>query len=134
MNYQELVILLPCHGLEDFPIHHEGDQADGLLASWTAMWHPALFTSTQKMPAWARVDDPPEELSERLIIIPDVAQEELQTGFVQRAKEEGATVIRRKNERQAILDAALAPLDSFDPDQVLAFLGADHPHALGVTP
>ena len=35
---QELIILLPCHSLEDFPLHHEGEDAEGLLASWTALW------------------------------------------------------------------------------------------------
>ncbi|MFT7641575.1 MAG: alpha-mannosidase [Pirellulaceae bacterium] len=116
MKYQELVILLPCHGLEDFPIHHEGQQANGLLACWTAMWHPALLAACQKMPTWARVDDPPEDLAQRLIIIPEVSQDELQTGFVQRAKDEGAIVVRRKHDRDEILAAALKPLDSFDPD------------------
>ncbi|MFT7640281.1 MAG: alpha-mannosidase, partial [Pirellulaceae bacterium] len=116
MKYLELVILLPCHGLEDFPIHHEGQQANGLLACWTSMWHPALLASTQKMPIWARVDDPPEELAQRLIIIPEVSLEELQTGFVERAKEEGAVVVRRKHERAEILEAALKPLDSYDPE------------------
>jgi hypothetical protein len=41
MKFQELLILLPCHSLEDFPTYHEGDDAHSLLASW---WppHPEL--------------------------------------------------------------------------------------------
>ena len=29
MKYRENIILLPCHSLEDFPLHHEGDDAQG---------------------------------------------------------------------------------------------------------
>ncbi len=46
MTYRETCILLPCHSLEDFPMHHEGADADGLLAAWTALWHPALLAQT----------------------------------------------------------------------------------------
>ena len=45
MKYQELIILLPCHSLEDFPTYHEGDDAHSLLASWSALWHPALLAA-----------------------------------------------------------------------------------------
>ncbi len=58
MKYRESIILLPCHSLEDFPTHHEGDDAQGLLANWSALWHPALIASSESVPAWHRVDDP----------------------------------------------------------------------------
>jgi alpha-mannosidase len=60
MKYEDLLILLPCHSLEDFPTHHSGDEAAGLLAGWSALWHPALIASTQKMPSWFRADSPPD--------------------------------------------------------------------------
>ena len=34
MKFTELTVLLPCHSLEDFPVYHEGAQADELLAAW----------------------------------------------------------------------------------------------------
>ena len=40
MSYEEVAILLDCPTLEDFPVHHEGKEAESLLASWTALWHP----------------------------------------------------------------------------------------------
>ncbi|MCA9156441.1 MAG: hypothetical protein KDA38_16730, partial [Planctomycetales bacterium] len=61
MKYQELIILLPCHSLEDFPTHHSGEDAEGLLAAWTALWHPALIAAVESMPTWYRVDTPPEQ-------------------------------------------------------------------------
>lgn len=124
MKYQQLVILLPCHSLEDFPLHHEGDEAEGLLANWTAMWHPALIQSAGAMPSWARVDDPPEELAGRLLLIPSVSAAEVPAGFTSRAKDEDAVVVRRKQHRREVLDEALAPLETppLDDELVADFL------------
>ena len=36
MQLEELIILLPCHSLEDFPLYLEADDADDLLATWSA--------------------------------------------------------------------------------------------------
>lgn len=114
MKYQELLILLPCHSLEDFPTYHEGDDADSLLACWTAMWHPSLLASAGTKPSWARVDAPPAEIANRLLVVPTVAASQMPTGFAQRAKEEGATLVRRLVKRSEIVAAALAPLDGGD--------------------
>ncbi len=114
MKYEELIILLPCHSLEDFPLYHEGEDADGLLASWSAMWHPALLASAKALPTWFRVDDPPENLANRLVIVPSVSMQELPTGFTQRAKEEGACLIRKKHDRAEIVSLALEMLDGGD--------------------
>jgi hypothetical protein len=94
---------LPCHSLEDFPLHHQGEEAEGLLANWTALWHPALLASAAGVPRWQRVDNPPDRLANRLVLIPSVSTPDLPTGFVQRAAGEGACVIRRKRDRQEIL-------------------------------
>jgi len=93
MTYQETCILLPCHSLEDFPMHHTGGRADGLLAAWTALWHPALWDATQAAPNWYRADTPPDNLEHRLLMVPGIAEEELPVGFVDRARKEGAVVI-----------------------------------------
>lgn len=129
MRFQELVILLPCHSLEDFPQHHEGDDAAGLLAAWTSLWHPALIAAANSAPTWSRVDDTPANLTERLLVVPTVSGSELPTGFVQRAQSEGACLIRNQTDRASIVAAALEQLDGgdrgIDPE-----LAADF-HALG---
>jgi len=102
MKFQELIILLPCHSLEDFPQHHEGDEAAGLLANWTALWHPALLATAKSAPQWYRVDDPPADLEDRLILIPSVSIDQIATGFPQRAKEAGACVLRGLQDRAEI--------------------------------
>ncbi len=126
MKYTELNILLPCHSLEDFPVHHEGDEAEGLLANWTALWHPALIASCGKPPTWERIDDPPEDLAGRLLLSPAVSSGELPTGFAQRAQSHDAVLIRNKLDRNEILAAALEPLDGgdagVDADLVADFL------------
>ncbi len=125
MPYQEIAILLPCHSLEDFPTHYEGDDAQGLLAGWTALWHPLLLADVGTMPKWYRVDSPPEELAERLLVIPSVAVADLPTGFAQRAKDAGACVVRRKGNRAEILEQALKPFEGaekFDADLAADFL------------
>jgi len=111
MKFQELSILLPCHSLEDFPQHHEDEEADGLLANWTALWHPALIASAEAAPTWHRVDHPPERLEDRLIVVPSVSVDRLAAEFPQRAKDEGACLIRRQQDRREILERAWAVFD-----------------------
>lgn len=111
MKYEELLILLPCHSLEDFPLHHEGDDAAGLLASWTGMWHPALLAAAGALPTWCRVDSPPANLANRLLVLPSVGASQLPTGFAQRAKSEGACLIRKETDREKVVAQALEPLD-----------------------
>jgi len=116
MKFQELIILLPCHSLEDFPQHHHGEEAAGLLANWTALWHPALIASAATAPSWYRIDDPPEELSNRLILVPSVSSDQLPTGFADRAKESGACLVRRLQDRQEIIRQAFDHADELAKD------------------
>jgi alpha-mannosidase len=129
MKYQQLIIALPCHSLEDFPLYHTGENAEGLLAGWTAQWHPALIATAEGIVTWCRCDTPPEEVANKLIVIPSVGASELPTGFAQRAKEQGGVVIRKESERAKIVATALAELDGGDGG-VPADLAADF-HALG---
>lgn len=57
-HYSRLLIVLPCHSLEDFPTHHRGLLAADLLAHWTAIWHPALVASAAVKPDWQQADNP----------------------------------------------------------------------------
>jgi alpha-mannosidase len=126
MPYQELLILLPCHSLEDFPTYHEGDDAQSLLASWSALWHPELIASAGKMPKWQRIEDVPQEVSQRLIVVPTVCVSRLPTGFAQRVKEEGGCLVRKTVDRAEIVAAALAGLggrsENLDPELAADFL------------
>lgn len=124
MNVEELLILLPCHSLEDFPTYHEGDDAQSLLASWSALWRPELVAAAAKAPEWKRVEDPPSDLRGRIIVVPTVCRDRLPTGFAQRVKQDGGLLIRGKTSREEIVEAALAFLGDNQP-RVEAELAAD---------
>ena len=124
MKFSELIILLPCHSLEDFPTYQEGEQAEGLLAAWSALWHPALLVSAEKLPTWFRADTPPEELAGRLVIVPQASEAMLSAGWASGAAEAGAHVVRKLHRRDEIVAAALAGLDD-GPGAVDAELAAD---------
>ena len=126
MKYQELLILLPCHSLEDFPTYPEGDDAQSLLCSWSALWHPVLLANAGQAPAWRRIEDPPQEVKDRLIVVPSVCVPRLPTGFAQRVKDEGGCIVRKTASRQEIVEAALTPLGEgvppVDPELAADFL------------
>lgn len=111
MTFEELIILLPCHSLEDFPLHHEAETADGLLSAWVALWHPALVAAAGRTVSWQRAEYPPETLAGRLIVIPEVSEPLLMAGWPARAAKEGACVIRKIGTLDEIVAAALAELD-----------------------
>lgn len=123
MKIAELVVLIPCHGLEDFPQDHEGEEADSLLAAWSALWHPALMAAAGSAPHWFRVDTPPGDIAGRVIAVPSVGQERLPAGFSSRCKADGALLIRKFKNRAELVAAALAALD--ESPVVSADLAAD---------
>ena len=110
MKFQELLILLPCHSLEDFPTFHEGDDAHSLLASWSALWHPELLAAAGQAATWRRIEDPPSDLKDKLIVVPSICAQKLPTGFAQRCKDEGGLLIRKTADRGEIVETALAAL------------------------
>ncbi|HJT34442.1 MAG TPA: hypothetical protein VJ783_20590, partial [Pirellulales bacterium] len=121
--YTELAILLPCHSLEDFPVYQEGQEAEGLLSAWSALWHPALLAAAGRLPTWYRADNPPDEVAGRLYIVPPPSEPLLLAGWANRAADGGAVVVRKLHRRQEMLAAALAGCD--EPKQVDVALAAD---------
>ncbi|MEX0676141.1 MAG: hypothetical protein WD063_03650 [Pirellulales bacterium] len=123
MTFTELTVLLPCHSLEDFPIYHEGAAADELLAAWCALWHPVLLAGVRAVPTWHRIDTPPEVLSGRLFAVPPFCLDRLPAGFVARAENEGARLVRESS-RDAAVAAALEGLDraAVEPELCADFL------------
>ena len=100
MKFTELTVLLPCHSLEDFPVYYEGAQADELLCAWCSLWHPALLASAAAVPAWHRIDVPPETFSGRLMTIAPSCLDRLPAGYVARAKNEGGWLVHETSPRR----------------------------------
>ncbi len=113
MKFTELTVLLPCHSLEDFPLYYEGTQADELLAAWCSLWHPALLASAAAVPAWHRIDVPPETFSGRLMTITPSCLDRLPAGYTARARNEGGWIVHETS-RDAAVAAALQGLDGGD--------------------
>ncbi|MGI8980223.1 MAG: hypothetical protein ACR2FY_13440 [Pirellulaceae bacterium] len=120
MTYQELLILLPCHSLEDFPTYHEGDDAHGLLSAWSAMWQPELLANSGQAPTWKRIEDVPTEVKDRLIVVPSMCASRLPTGFAQRVKDEGGCLVKKTTSRAEVVAAALQPIGGPKVDAELA--------------
>jgi alpha-mannosidase len=112
MKLTELIVLLPCHSLEDFPTYHTGEAAEGLMAAWSALWHPRLLAAALKTPGWRRADDPPTPAEGLLVVIPTVAEYELPTDYIGSATAAGAAVTHGVVQRKVIVERALAALNS----------------------
>lgn len=108
MPYQEVAILLGCHGFDDFPIHHDGEDAESLLVSWTALWHPQLIAETGKMPTWHRVDDPPEERQDRFWVVPRPYAGQLHPRVVREVETQGGAVSRTPTTQAEVISTAFA--------------------------
>ncbi|HEY2881560.1 MAG TPA: hypothetical protein VGJ15_03990, partial [Pirellulales bacterium] len=106
----DLAIVLPSHSLDDFPGHLRGQQASGLLAACTALWHPALLAAAGKLPGFVRADQPPEPVAGAVAVVPEISQAILGRDYVDRARAVGAIVVENALTRQAIASAALNAL------------------------
>ena len=113
--FTDLVIALPCAGLDDFPTEYRGTDAENLLACWTGLWHPALIKQTSSIPeiqstletsGFWQADD---ELRAPLIVVPNVSSVALDSATVMgwTAKCD-ALILENLSERQQIIDQATA--------------------------
>lgn len=112
MTYNDIVILIPCHSLEDFPTELEEKDAESLLNAFAVAWHPKLLASSRVIPSWHRSDEPPQFLADRLLLIPKTSEDWLPYGWIEEAESNGATVVSGKIHRDEIAEAALQPLHS----------------------
>ena len=119
MAYQQLITLLPCHSLDDFPFHLEGESAAEILAGYCALWHPALIHAARTVPTWRR-----SELGEEvnwessLVTLPQICRDDMPGYFVDELRGAGATVIDcgEVGDERALIDCALQAID--DPAEV----------------
>ena len=125
MPPEGLILVLPCHGAEDFPLDLRGDEAEGLRAAWSMLWHPALIDAAKVVPTFASAYDLPTEVAGRLIVVPDLVRESLPDDWVENARREGAYVVEGVADRATGIAAAWAATDidppSIDPEVVADF-------------
>src|SRR6516165_288534 len=131
MSYEDLIVLIPCHSLEDFPTELGEDDAASLLNAFAVAWHPALLASAKLLPRWHRADDPPDATQKRLILVPTSCESWVPAGWAQRVSSEGCVVIRGISDRTAMISAAVAPLGeavAIDSDLAADFLALGFCH------
>jgi len=110
MPVSEVVVFLPCHSLEDFPTHHEGAQAEGLLAAFTGVWRPEVIARCGKLPTQRRADEAVGEVEGRLLVIPGVCEKSIPPGVYTKAQRQGAVVVKAPADRQEVVAASLAAI------------------------
>ena len=119
-------LLAPCHGLEDFPLYHTGDDAASLLACWTSLWHPVLLAGAKKLPRVERCDYPPDELGNSLFVLPKPCEFELAEDLPAEIEAVDSKLIRGETvQRKTILNEALRDCEvpeNLDPELVRDFL------------
>ena len=124
-KYSQSFVVLPCHSLEDFPIHHRGSQAAELLANWTALWHPALIAATEQKPDWHPADvnefefdndagvgdatrqDTTTNTGVFLVLIPGSAEAIVDPHLLTNLETHSAIVIKNQSSRAEIIETAL---------------------------
>ncbi|MEZ6116086.1 MAG: hypothetical protein R3C28_05875 [Pirellulaceae bacterium] len=76
----QIAVLLPYHGFDDFPARAENQLADNLLACWTALWHPALILASERAPQWIHRDALDAD-SPQLVVVPYFSRSEIGEQF-----------------------------------------------------
>jgi alpha-mannosidase len=124
MAYEDLIVLIPSHSLEDFPTEANDAQAASLLNSFIIPWHPQFIAEAGVIPRWHRADTPPEISANRLIMLPTKCTDVVPHGWADQARRDGATVITDLTDRAEMLAAALKPLEvkTVDADLAADFL------------
>jgi alpha-mannosidase len=94
--------------LDDFPTNLKGEDAEGVLAGWSALWHPALLAAVGKMPTWRAAEFSSDSLTGKLIVVPPVVEKTFSGDLETRALNEGARIIRGLHRREEIVGALLS--------------------------
>lgn len=132
MPLEDLVILLPCYGLEDLPLEWPAEEAASLLAAWSGLYHPALLVAAGRLVRWFRADDPPPEPAGRLVAVPRCAESRVPSEWRQRAEQAGACVLQGDRDRDTLVARALeylqADLSRLDPSLAEDFLALGFCH------
>lgn len=128
----DVVILIPCHSLEDFPTDLGEKPAEGILNAFAVAWHPWVLAQTRSLPGWHRADSPPEPSAGRLILVPTACDDRLESDWIGRQRDAGSFVVTGIHKRDELLTEVLAAARDWIPPQPSADGGT--PPLVGETP
>ncbi len=109
--FNRLITLFPCQSLEDFDLERREEDAEQLLSSWSALWHPALLAARRAIPEWLPASSPPSEPAGHSVVVPDCCDAIVARRLVGQAEAAGACVLRDLHHRDEIVAAALQRLE-----------------------
>lgn len=121
----ECFVLIPCTTLEDFPKQTTDAHAEGLLAAWTAPWHPRLIAAMGKLPQWFRADTLPPVLSGATLLVPEASQKRLPSRFAAETEAAEDCRVIHANGRGEFLAALLDRLGGDGSDATLECVTAE---------
>ncbi len=131
MSFEELLVLIPSHSLEDFPQEQGEEEAASLLNAFAVLWHPQLLATSKVLPSWSRADSPPETAKKRLVIVPKMCESWIPAGWADRLVMDGSVVLRNLSDREAMLREALAvltPVESLSAELAADFMALGFCH------
>ncbi len=131
MTFDEIIVLVPCHSLEDFPTELSEAPAESLLNAFAIAWHPVLLFHAGGLPGWRRADDyydAPVPPVSRLVLVPKPSEDWLGHDTLEQLEQSGARVVKGLVKRDDYLAAALAGVEPIpaalagDPELIADFM------------
>ena len=113
MKLKDLLILVPCCGIEDFCTHLEDHEANSLLAAWCGSWHPQLLAATGGLPRWCRVDEIPESPEATVLVVPSGSKELIDESVCARMADGGGLLVEEPQSPEEVFPSIVQ--DAGDP-------------------
>lgn len=97
---EEITILIPSHGLEDFPTELDENQAASLLNAFCLAWHPLILQNCERIPRWQAAHDSAGTDRQRVFFLPEPSKEWLPEGWLHDAKKSDCSIFDDLADRQ----------------------------------
>jgi alpha-mannosidase len=102
------------------------EEAEQILAGWSALFHPALISHYEQIGAWDRVYHPTSEKNLPLVIIPPCVELDLNRSWLSEVEANGTLLLRDYQDRESLVGEILEKTGladhPFDDDLVADFL------------
>lgn len=98
-----ILLLIPCHSLEDFPVELEEQEAASLLNAWSIAFLPALLYQAESFPQWSRADSPPEPEPGDFVIASSMANSWIPHDYFSQLEDAGGKFFEASENRSADL-------------------------------
>jgi alpha-mannosidase len=117
MERLQTIILIPSHGLEDFPTDIDAEQAGELLNAFALSWDPLFFLLTERIPQHNSAEISNEASPDHVYLAPSVSADELPSGWKKRALERDVILLEPTDDRYTWLQKIEETLASRYPEQ-----------------